>query len=272
MNYLKKSISVLIAVWLCCCIFVRGGAVSVYAGEVSEIAGDGSGYKIIYSDEAGLITGEDKEELIDVMREISREANVIFYTTRSATASNAGEISARVCASYFGSSKTSPVVMFTIDMAHREIYMYCTGDIRHIIRNAEANTITDNVYKYASDAQYGKCAIEAFRQADMCLDGRQIKRPMQIINNLLLALILGFTANFIFLKVSRARAVKRINKKTKEMHCVSSINVDITKNMIKSYSYTMSESSGGSGGGGSSSGGGGCSGGGGGSSGGGHSF
>jgi len=103
--------------------------------------------------------------------------------------------------------------------------MYCTGDTRKIIRNAEANSITDNVYKSATAGDYGKCAIDAFTQAQNCLAGGRIKRPMQIINNVLLAMLLGVTVNFIVLKVSRFNKKKtdiRLLEKTEQNHLLAS--------------------------------------------------
>lgn len=159
-----------------------------------------------------------------------------------------------------------------IDMYHREIYMYCTGDTRKIIRNAEANSITDNVYKSATAGDYGKCAIDAFTQAQNCLAGGRIKRPMQIINNVLLAMLLGVTVNFIVLKVSRFNKKEDGYPPIRENGAESFISVKVNKELLKEHTSVSRESSGGGSGGGSSDFGGGSSGGGGGSSGGGHSF
>ena len=165
---------------------------------------EGEGYDIIYQDKAGLVDDvQHKEEILSYMKEISAYANVIFYTTDEYEASEAAKVCEKVCGSYYGSSKKVPTVMFTIDMFNREIYLYCTGPTRHIIRNRDALSITDNIYRLASAQRYGQCAARAFEQCVSLLSGSSIRRPMQRINNLFLAVILGFLFNYLYLKMSR---------------------------------------------------------------------
>ena len=153
-----------------------------------------------------------------------------------------------------------------------EIYLYCTGPTRHIIRNRDANSITDNIYRLASARRYDDCAIGAFEQCQRLLTGSSIRRPMQRINNLFLAIILGFLINYLYLRISRSMTASKEKWNVKPFE-TNKFTLKTTKECIRTYTYTESESSG-SGGGGGFSGGGGSSGGGdsGGSSGGGHSF
>lgn len=266
LKYLRRLLTAILIL----CTFV---ASALFFTEQADASGQQTGdYRIIYDDSVYLIDDDDESALYEIMESISRNTNVIFYTTRTSEyGMSTADICQNYCAEYFGTSKTAPVLMFTIDMYHREIYMYCTGDTRKVIRNAEANSITDNVYKSATAGDYGKCAIDAFTQAQNCLAGGRIKRPMQIINNILLAMLLGVTINFIVLKVSR------FNKKEESCPLMrgngeeSFVSVKVNKELLKEHTSVSRESSGGGTGGGSYDFGGSSSDGGG-SSGGGHSF
>lgn len=267
MKYLRRLLTVIL---ILCAFAASALFFTEQAGASGQETGD---YRIIYDDSAYLIDDDDESGLYEIMENISKNTNVIFYTTRTSEyGMSTADICQNYCAEYFGTSKTAPVLMFTIDMYHREIYMYCTGDTRKIIRNAEANSITDNVYKSATAGDYGKCAIDAFTQAQNCLAGGRIKRPMQIINNVLLAMLLGVTVNFIVLKVSRFNKKEDGYPPIRENGAESFISVKVNKELLKEHTSVSRESSGGGSGGGSSDFGGGSSGGGGGSSGGGHSF
>lgn len=267
LKYLRRLLTVIL---ILCAFAASALFFTEQAGASGQETGD---YRIIYDDSAYLIDDDDESGLYEIMENISKNTNVIFYTTRTSEyGMSTADICQNYCAEYFGTSKTAPVLMFTIDMYNREIYMYCTGDIRKIIRNAEANSITDNVYKSATAGDYGKCAIDAFTQAQNCLAGGRIKRPMQIINNVLLAMLLGVTVNFIVLKVSRFNKKEDGYPPIRENGAESFISVKVNKELLKEHTSVSRESSGGGSGGGSSDFGGGSSGGGGGRSGGGHSF
>ncbi len=237
-----------------------------------------SSYQIIYDDSANLITEpSEREKIQSKMQEIAEECHVIFWTTDEKDSRTTADKCEDYVSSIYGTSKTDNVVTFCIDMDNREIYVYCTGDIRFVIDDGEALTITDNVYRYASAANYGDCALEAFDEIYSLAKGYQIKRPMKIINNILVALFLAFLGNYLVLKLRRyVYSTSKDSTQTKyaNKHYLTTKSTDT---YVRSYHYK--ESSGGSGGGGGgSSGGGGFSGGGdsggssGGSSGGGHSF
>lgn len=236
---------------------------------VTEDITEADGHRIIYYDKAQIVDASGKADVIEAMKAISADSNVIFYTTDRNEAGETADVCANVCASYFGSKKTAPVVMFTIDMYHREIYMYCTGPVRKIIRSRDALAITDNIYKLASKEQYAQCAVQAFNQAHLRINGLSIKRPMQIATNALLAVMLGFLTNYIFLLVSRKANGAHKDTVRSAYGDNNSMTIDIQKKCVRQYSYRYSESSSDSSGGFGGSGGGGDSGG---SSGGGHSF
>lgn len=86
--------------------------------------------------------------------------------------------------------------LFLIDMDNREIYIFSDGAIYRTVTSSYANTITDNVYRYASREDYYSCASKAFEQIQALLAGQRIARPMKYISNALLALILAALVNY----------------------------------------------------------------------------
>lgn len=207
MNRRKEKKSLLWKMGITCAVVLGVGLGSLLIGNKTVLAADP--YDIIYEDQAELVGDDEKEAVLASMEPISEYANVIFYTTEEKEASTTAAVCEKVCAGYYGSSKKTPVVMFTIDMYHREIYLYCTGPTRHIIRNRDANSITDNIYRLASAKRYDDCAIGAFEQCQRLLTGSSIWRPMQRINNLFLAIILGFLLNYLYLRAARSMTVKK---------------------------------------------------------------
>ena len=164
-------------------------------------------------------------------------------------------------------------ILFVIDMGRRNIWIYCDGKIYRSIDKAYSNTITDNVYRYASRGEYYQCAKKVFEQALTLLQGGRIAQPMKYISNALIACVLALLINFIFLTYQRNNDETIIARSVPAL--TTTVGAYILSKRVTSRNKTRhvqySSSSGGSSGGGFSGGGGG---GGGGSSGGGggHSF
>ena len=147
-------------------------------------------------------------------------------------------------------------------MDNREIYIFSDGAIYRTVTKSYAESITDNVYSYASKGNYYRCASEAFEQINTLLAGQKIAQPMKNISNVLLALILAALINY-FLAMRTAGSAKASSKEI-----LNSISTQfsfrnaqkcLTK-QDKVYSPPSSSSGGGhsgGGGGGHSSGGGG---------------
>lgn len=91
---------------------------------------------------------------------------------------------------------TDSGTVFVIDMDNRNIWIYSDGAIYKTVTGAYAETVTDNVYRYASNGDYYECAAEVFREIHALLEGRRIAQPMKYISNALLAMILALLANF----------------------------------------------------------------------------
>lgn len=143
-------------------------------------------------DDAGLLTEEETEELLPVMENITSYGNVAFKTIWENF--DSADNYARSCfRSLFGQENGT---LFLIDMDNRELWIFSDGAMYKTITKDNANTITDNVYRYASREKYGECAIEAFSQILSLLQGERIARPMKYISNAMLAVVMALLLNF----------------------------------------------------------------------------
>lgn len=221
-----------------------------------------TGYRVIIEDDAGLLSSDEITKLAETMKDITAYGNVAFKTLDSNTATT--EVYARnYLKKQFGTESST---VFLIDMDNRNLWIYSDGKIYRTITTAYANTITDNVYTYASAGNYYECAEKTFSQMYTLLEGGRISQPMKYISNALLALILALSFNYAFVSI-QARLKKpsdeAIMKKIHHTFHFSEPKTVLT-NTTRVYSPPSDSdsgssggSSGGGGGGGSSSGGGG---------------
>lgn len=220
-----------------------------------------TGYQTVIEDDAELLSEEEEAALQELLEEITAYGNVAFKTIDSNYMST--ENYAR---SYYKDMfGTASGTLFLIDMDNRIIWIHSDGAVYKVITTAYANTITDNVYRYASDEEYFVCAQKAFEQMLSLLQGQKIAQPMKYISNGLLAIILALLLNYGVVCVFAG--AKKPGKK-KMMENVP-IQFSYTKPLAvfthQTRTYNpVSSSSGGGGGGSSGGGGGGSSGGGGG--------
>ncbi len=196
-------LSCLLALLLC---FTGTDAVSVSAAEtaetedVSTVADDTplyvnseTGSVVIIDDGAGLLTEAEKNRLLEMMKPVTEYGsaafasidNNIYYDTEIYAESYTDE-------HFIGKSG----VLFLIDMDRREIYLDVKGELRRQITSSYADSITDNIYTYASRGDYCECACRAFEQVSKLLQGGRIAQPMKYISNLLLAVILAMLINY----------------------------------------------------------------------------
>lgn len=151
-----------------------------------------TGFRVVVEDDAELLTEEQCRKLAAVMEGITAYGNVAFKTVDVNTASTESYASS-FYRKRFG---TDSGTLFMIDMDNRNIWIYSDGAVYQVITTTNANTITDNVYRYASRGEYYECAAEAFRQINALLEGQRIARPMKYISNALLAMILALLINY----------------------------------------------------------------------------
>ena len=220
---------------------------------ITDVRAD-SGYGIYIEDDADLLSDSEEAALYYHMEPITAYGNVAFKSI-SANSSSTASYAKNYYYSMFGSDSGT---VFLIDMDNREIYIYSNGAIYKRITKSYANTITDNVYTYASKGDYLTCASKAFDQIATLLDGGRIAQPMKYITNALIAIILAFIINFIIIKVY-SRRTKTKNKDIL-LNIFSKCEIDNANEVFTHHTkvYGPPSSSGGSrGGGGGGSGGGG---------------
>lgn len=161
-----------------------------------------TGYCVILEDDAGLLSPSEREQLSLEMRSVTDYGNAIYKSIDENPYS----------ASYFAEGfyheriGTDSGCLFLIDMDNREIYIFSDGAVYKTVTSSYANTITDNVYRYASKADYFGCASKAFTQIHTLLSGQKIAQPMKYISNLLLALILAALINYFVVRLSSSAA------------------------------------------------------------------
>lgn len=151
-----------------------------------------TGYQIFVEDRAELLTMEQESELAESMQEITAYGNAAFVTIEE----NALSTESFARSYYMDRFGTDSGTVFVIDMDNRNIWIHSDGAVYKVITTSYANTITDNVYRYASNGDYYGCAKEAFAEIYALLEGQKIAQPMKYISNALLAMILALLANF----------------------------------------------------------------------------
>lgn len=210
-----------------------------------------TGYFVIVDDDAELLDASERQQLALEMQGVTEYGNAIFKSLDYNPYST----------SYFAEDYyhtclgTASGVLFLIDMDNREIYIFSDGAVYRTITKAYAKTITDNVYRYASNGDYFSCASKAFSQIHTLLSGQKIAQPMKYLSNVLLALILAALINY-FVAVRSSRTAKA-SKSEILASASTKFAFHNPRIQLTNQSKVYSPSSSGSGGGGRSGGGGG---------------
>ncbi|MBR3334072.1 MAG: TPM domain-containing protein, partial [Clostridia bacterium] len=98
--------------------------------------------------------------------------------------------------------------LFIIDMATRQLAVWSSTDVQKTLTRSKGYTITDNVYQYASRGDYDGCAVSAFNQMNRVLKGLNVKGPMRVISNALLALLAAILLAYLFISARMEQEVK----------------------------------------------------------------
>lgn len=162
-----------------------------------------TGYQVLLEDDAALLDSEERTQLAEEMKVITPYGNAVFKTISY----NSYSTSSYARDFYHDLYGQSSGTLFLIDMDNRELYLFSDGAIYRTVTKSYAESITDNVYRYASKGNYYSCASEAFEQIHTLLAGRKIAQPMKYISNILLALILAALINY-FLAMRTAGSAK----------------------------------------------------------------
>ncbi len=161
-----------------------------------------TGYRAIVEDDAMLISDEEEQTLLGEMEEITAYGNAIFKTIDVNNYYSTENYAANYLESAFGYGESATI--FLIDMDNRMLYVYSTGTIYNIVTGSYADSITDNVYTYATDGEYYTCASMAFAQILTLLQGQNISQPMKYISNALLGIILALLLNYFLVRLFSA--------------------------------------------------------------------
>lgn len=244
----RRLTGIITGILFCMTVFLSNGLLCC-AKESSDTyteENQATGYRAVIEDDANLLTKEQKDDLSAVMKDITVYGNVAFKTL------SINSISTENYAEYYYEKlfDDDSGTLFLIDMDNRMLYIYSVGDVYKVITKAYANTITDNVYRYASDGNYYKCATETFGQIFTLLEGDRIAQPMKYISNALLAMILALLVNFgivnHFTKIRKPSEDEIL--KNVEVYFNCSKPMAELVNQTKIYDPVSSSSGGGSGG------------------------
>ncbi len=163
-------------------------------------------YSVIVDDQADLLSDSEEEELMAEMMPVTEYCNAAFVTieTNAYSVSTYADTYAELNFDYQNN------VVFLVDMDNREIYISAGGQTQRVITNSKSYTITDNVYKYASDKNYYMCGAVAFNQIYKVLAGERIAQPMKYASNATLAILAAMLLNFAI--VSRSSKLKGVDR------------------------------------------------------------
>ena len=148
--------------------------------------------KCIIEDDADLLTDEQEKMLYDEIMPLT-EFGVIAFKSINVNNTSTDLYARDYYHTLFG---TQSGTLFLIDMSNREIFIFSDGNNYNIITTNKAYSITDNVYRYASRAEYYECASNAFKQIYALLNGYKIFEPMRYISNGFISIILAAFINF----------------------------------------------------------------------------
>ncbi len=162
-----------------------------------------TGYVVDIEDDAGLLSQSELADLALTMEAITTYGNAAFKTITE-NPSSAASFARSYYSEKFGSESGT---LFLIDMDTRYIQIHSDGAVYKVITKDRAETITDNVYGYASDQAYFYCANLAFTQIQSLLEGNRITQPMKYLSNGVLALFLALLINFAW--VSHFSRIKK---------------------------------------------------------------
>ena len=217
-----------------------------------------TGYEAVIDDPAGLLSGSEVSGVFESMLPVTDYANAGFLTC---AASGFDSSTAKDKAEKWGDARfgrSSAYTVFIIDMKTRRIAIYSSRSVYGLLTTAKANTITDNVYKLASRADYAGCAREAFSQMARVMQGQAIAQPMKYASNIFLAVICAILITYMFI-AGRMRTEQATTIQTLTKAAGIGVATAVTGHVLKKVVHHQSSSGGrgGFGGGGGGFGGGG---------------
>ena len=255
----KNMAALCMALCLLLCLALAGTAFAESAENSARVP--------VIRDDADLLSDAEEEALRQEMLPICEYGTPMFWTT-----TEAGDYEA-LAERFFHSrlSLRESGVLFVINMRARQLTIFSDGAIYRAVTDADAVTITDNVFRMAGREEYYACASSAFSQIQKLLRGEQIARPMKIVSNVMIALVLALLGVYLYIGLRyESRGTSGKGKAALPVTAAAAAAVAVTTanrkaRMTKQKKIDISSSFGGGGGhsGGGGGGGGGSSGGGG---------
>ena len=128
-----------------------------------------TGYEVYITDGEDLLTDEQEQQLLQDMIPVTEYGNCAFETAWVSGTDSYSYVKSNYT-EYFRESGT----LFLIDMGNRQIKLYSSKDVEKTVTPSYADSITDNIYTYASRGDYYTCAQKAFAQEYTLLRGGRI--------------------------------------------------------------------------------------------------
>lgn len=203
-----------------------------------------NGYEVVIEDDMELLSSEEIAMLQQKMEPITEYGNVAFKSVSSFTPTD------RFAENYYdGLWGNESGTVFVIDMYNRMLYIYSNGAVYRTITNSYANTITDNVYTYASSEDYYTCASKVYEQMYTLLEGGRVAQPMKYLSNAFLAIIISFVLLYFLVKGISSAKKPSESELLKGLEMAQSVdNIDV-EFINETKTYSPQSSGGGSGGG-----------------------
>ena len=198
MQRFKKIVSLLFVLLLVTAV-IRPQ--SLNAATITDVEENSkTGYGAMVYDGAELFRDSEIDALLDEAYKLTEYADVFVVTvakgenthgsTESATKKYGDDL-------YLKYSNQDSCIMFIIDMHTRYIYVYRYGKAEKTLTSGKCDSITDNLYDYASDKEYYLCASKALDQIEKVLTGQRIAQPMKVASNLFIAFVVGFVIMYL---------------------------------------------------------------------------
>ena len=163
-----------------------------------------TGFIAVLDDSGSLLDTAEYDGVWEAMMPVTEYCNVGFYTYSGSDKTYVMDKAKAWANANFKGTCT----LFIIDMATRQLAVWSSTDVQKTLTQSKGYTITDNVYKYASRGDYAGCAESAFNQMYKVLKGVNVKGPMRVISNALLALLAAILLAYLFISARMEQEVK----------------------------------------------------------------
>ena len=159
---------------------------------------EGTSYKVFIDDSASLLSDSEEEALFTDMEKLAPYGNIGFLSISQSTSSEQS-LAESYYVSNFGKTEG---VLFMINMGTRQITLRAFSTVSGVdlIDSDRVDSILANVYRYAHNGDYYRCAKVAFDQSYEVISGKTIFEPMKIASNAILAFAIS---SFIITSVSK---------------------------------------------------------------------